>query len=46
MALGCDLVQGYLLAPAMPAVEFRRWLRDRQSPQMASVRLLRPALEA
>jgi EAL domain-containing protein (putative c-di-GMP-specific phosphodiesterase class I) len=46
VALGCDLVQGYLLAPAMPADEFRRWLKGRQSPRMAAVTPLRVAREA
>jgi diguanylate cyclase (GGDEF)-like protein len=43
LELGCDLVQGYLIAPAMPADVCRRWLRGRQQPRMASIRVLRTA---
>jgi diguanylate cyclase (GGDEF)-like protein len=39
-ALGCNQVQGYLVAAAMPASECRPWLRSRQPPKMAPVRLL------
>jgi len=39
-ALGCDAVQGYLIAAAMPVSECRPWLHARQQPQMAAVRLL------
>jgi diguanylate cyclase (GGDEF)-like protein len=38
-ALGCNQVQGYLVAAAMPATECRPWLRSRQQPRMAPVRL-------
>jgi EAL domain-containing protein (putative c-di-GMP-specific phosphodiesterase class I) len=38
-ALGCNQVQGYLVAAAMPATECRPWLRSRQAPRMAPVRL-------
>jgi diguanylate cyclase (GGDEF)-like protein len=38
-ALGCNQVQGYLVAAAMPASECRPWLRSRQPPKMAPVRL-------
>jgi diguanylate cyclase (GGDEF)-like protein len=40
LALGCNQVQGYLVAAAMPASECRPWLRSRQPPKMAPVRLL------
>jgi diguanylate cyclase (GGDEF)-like protein len=39
-ALGCNQVQGYLVAAAMPSTECRPWLRSRQAPKMAPVRLL------
>jgi EAL domain-containing protein (putative c-di-GMP-specific phosphodiesterase class I) len=40
--LGCDQVQGYYLSPALPGPECRAWLRSRQTPSLASVRMLRP----
>ncbi|WP_338320632.1 GGDEF domain-containing phosphodiesterase, partial [Streptomyces lonarensis] len=33
--LGCDAVQGWLLAPAMPASRTTRWLRDHHPPTVA-----------
>jgi diguanylate cyclase (GGDEF)-like protein len=41
--LGCDLVQGHVLAPAMPIDVCRSWLTGRQSPHMATIRQLRQA---
>lgn len=41
--LGCDQVQGHLLAPAMPAEVCRRWVMAHQSPRMASITELRQA---
>jgi diguanylate cyclase (GGDEF)-like protein len=38
--MGCDAVQGYLIAAAMPASECRPWLQARQQPRMAAVRHL------
>ncbi len=38
--LGCDAVQGYLIAAAMPVSECRPWLQARQHPHMAAVRQL------
>jgi diguanylate cyclase (GGDEF)-like protein len=35
--LGCDLVQGHVLAPAMPIEVCRSWLASRQSPRMAAI---------
>ena len=35
--LGCDEMQGHLLAPAMSAEEFPRWLRLHQKPQLFAV---------
>jgi diguanylate cyclase (GGDEF)-like protein len=43
VALGCDLVQGHLLAPAMPIDICRSWLKSRQSPRMAPVHEIRRA---
>ncbi|MBV9660029.1 MAG: EAL domain-containing protein [Acidimicrobiales bacterium] len=39
--LGCDQVQGHLLAPAMPSDVCRRWVKAHQSPRMASISELR-----
>ena len=36
--LGCDEMQGHLLAPAMSAEEFPRWLRLHHKPQLFAVR--------
>jgi len=35
--LGCDEMQGHLLAPAMSAEEFPRWLRLHHKPQLSAV---------
>jgi diguanylate cyclase (GGDEF)-like protein len=43
VALGCDLVQGHLLAPAMPIDICRSWVKSRQSPRMAPVHEIRRA---
>ena len=43
LELGCDLMQGHLLAPAMPVDMCRRWLRDRQAPRMAAIHPFRRA---
>ena len=43
LELGCDLMQGHLLAPAMPVDMCRRWLRERQAPRMAAIHPLRRA---
>jgi diguanylate cyclase (GGDEF)-like protein len=40
LELGCDQVQGYLLAAAMPSEDCRRWLQARQGPHMAPIRVL------
>jgi EAL domain-containing protein (putative c-di-GMP-specific phosphodiesterase class I) len=40
LELGCDQVQGHLLAAAMPSDICRRWLRSRQGPRMAPIRML------
>jgi diguanylate cyclase (GGDEF)-like protein len=40
LQMGCDQVQGHLIAAAMPADDCRRWLKARQSPVMASIRML------
>jgi EAL domain-containing protein (putative c-di-GMP-specific phosphodiesterase class I) len=40
--LGCDIAQGYFLSPALPGPECRAWLRARQPPSLAPVRMLRP----
>lgn len=29
MRLGCDSVQGYLISPPLPAIDFEAWVRDR-----------------
>jgi diguanylate cyclase (GGDEF)-like protein len=39
LELGCDEVQGHLLAAAMPPEDCRRWLKARQGPKMASIRV-------
>ncbi|HWE54521.1 MAG TPA: GGDEF domain-containing protein [Acidimicrobiales bacterium] len=44
VVLGCDLVQGHLLAPAMPLEMCRAWLNGRQSPRMATISPLRARL--
>ena len=36
--LGCDEMQGYLLAPAMSAEEFPRWLHSHSAPHLFAVR--------
>jgi diguanylate cyclase (GGDEF)-like protein len=43
--LGCDLAQGYFLSAAMPADQCREWLRTRQTPTLAPIRVLRPLAE-
>lgn len=40
LEMGCDQVQGYLLAAAMPSEDCRRWLKARQGPSIASIRVL------
>jgi diguanylate cyclase (GGDEF)-like protein len=40
LQLGCDQVQGHLLAAAMPAEVCRRWIRARQVPRMAAIRVI------
>jgi diguanylate cyclase (GGDEF)-like protein len=39
--LGCDQVQGFFLTPALPSEEIRAWLRGRQAPSVAPIRVLR-----
>jgi len=41
--LGCDVVQGYLCAPAMPPEAFERWLPDHVAAQ---ARMMRERVEA
>jgi diguanylate cyclase (GGDEF)-like protein len=41
--LGCDQVQGFLIAPAMPSDVLRKWLKSRQRPSLAPIRVL-PAI--
>ncbi|MCK1515280.1 EAL domain-containing protein [Bradyrhizobium sp. 190] len=36
--LGCDVVQGYLIAPAMSPEAFERWLLDHVTEQMRAMR--------
>jgi diguanylate cyclase (GGDEF)-like protein len=40
--LGCDQIQGFFLTPALPSQEIRAWLRQRQLPTVAPIRVLRP----
>jgi diguanylate cyclase (GGDEF)-like protein len=42
LELGCDLAQGFYLSAALPAEQCGDWLRSRQSPSLAPVRMLRP----
>ena len=36
-ALGCDVVQGFLVAPAMSAEKFERWLLDHAVEQASTM---------
>jgi len=44
--LGCEMAQGYLMAPAMPSEECHNWVRARQAPLMAPIRRLSTAFGA
>jgi diguanylate cyclase (GGDEF)-like protein len=38
--LGCDQAQGHLLAAAMPSDSLRKWIKARQAPALAPIRVL------
>jgi EAL domain-containing protein (putative c-di-GMP-specific phosphodiesterase class I) len=38
--LGCDQAQGHLLAAAMPSESLRKWIKARQAPVLAPIRVL------
>jgi EAL domain-containing protein (putative c-di-GMP-specific phosphodiesterase class I) len=42
LELGCDQAQGFYLSAALPGEQCGDWLRSRESPTLASVRMLRP----